>query len=138
MTRYILPLFSAFALYAVFYFSASNGLFQLIDDAVRANKLADTAYPLRTVYTGVEPVDRLLTVLVVFFWSALDGYNAGSVLHALYFAGAFGSAWVLVILEAWRVGNSWTVPALYVSFFLFSFSGIVITAEFIRSIMTII
>lgn len=67
---------------------------------------------LRTVYTGIDQVDRLLAVLTVFFWAVFDGSNPALTLHAVDFAGVFGAAWTLVMLEGWRRGNAWTIVAL--------------------------
>lgn len=112
--KLVLPLFSVFTLYAAFYFSFINGSHDLALQSVASKTLPGRNDPLRTVYTGLEPVDRLLTVLTVFFWPMTDGSTPTLTVHSLGFAGTFGSAWVLVTLESWRRGNAWTIAALYV------------------------
>jgi hypothetical protein len=113
--KYILPLLSLFALYATFFFSHANGSLELSHNSIESGHLPDlTKEPLRTVYTGIEPIDRILVILGTFFWPAFDGSNPSLTLHSICFAGAFGSAWVLVMLEAWRRGNAWSIVALYV------------------------
>lgn len=114
--KYILPLFSLFALYAIFLVAHTNGLRGLARASIAAKILPDPteSLPLRTVYTGIEPVDRILVTLTTFFWTVFDGSNPSLLLYCICFAGAFGSAWVLVTLESWRRGNAWRVAALYV------------------------
>ncbi|KAJ5577987.1 uncharacterized protein N7459_006951 [Penicillium hispanicum] len=109
--RFILFSLSAFALYAIFYFSYVNGLDALGRSAVASGKLPGTHEPLRTIYTGVELIDRLLSLLTVFFYPVLDGQDATLLLHSIGFSGAFGAAWTLVVLESWRKGNAGTVAA---------------------------
>lgn len=112
LIRHSLTLLSLFALYAIFYFAEINGLNKLAASTVEAGVLPNTTEPLRTVYTGIEPLDRLLTLLGTFFWPVVEGRNVTLTLHSVAFSGAFGAAWVLVMLEAWREGNSGTVAAL--------------------------
>lgn len=120
--KYILPLCSAFALYAIFFFSYQNGLHELGLKSVESGVLPGLNEPLRTVYTGVPKIDELLTVLTTFFWPAMDGSNPGLMLHTIGFSGTFGAAWILVTLESWRRGNSWTIAALYVFYRLITTS----------------
>ncbi|KAJ5915579.1 hypothetical protein N7466_011512 [Penicillium verhagenii] len=109
--RVILFSLSAFVFYAIFYFSYANGLDELGKQAVASGKLPGLNEPLRTVYTGVEPIDRLLTLLTTFFYPALDGQSPTLLLHSIGFSGTFGAAWTLVVLESWRKGNAGTVAA---------------------------
>ena len=109
--RYVLFSLSAFTLYAIFYFSHINGLDELGQKAIASGKLPGVGEPLRTVYTGIEPIDRVLTLLTAFFYPALDGQSATLLLHSIGFSGTFGAAWTLVVLESWRKGNSGTVAA---------------------------
>lgn len=109
--RVILFSLSAFVFYAIFYFSQVNGLHELSLKSVASGKLPGLDEPLRTVYTGVEPVDRLLTVLTTFFYPVLDGQSSTLLLHSIGFSGTFGAAWTLVVLESWRKGNAGTIAA---------------------------
>lgn len=95
-----------FAVFSIHVFSDNNGLFRLVEHSVETKALPGSGEPLRTVYTGIEPVDRLFSILTVFFIPVVDGSNPSLLLHSVAFTGAFGSAWVLVVLEAWRKGNS--------------------------------
>ncbi|KAI9038266.1 uncharacterized protein KD926_010922 [Aspergillus affinis] len=109
--KIILLLLSISVFYTIFYFAEINGAHKLSLDAIAAKKLPGTDETLRTVYTGFEGLDRLLTVLTTFFWPMADGSHPGLTLHSIGFSGTFGSAWVLVTLESWRRGNSWTFAA---------------------------
>ncbi|KAJ5938135.1 hypothetical protein N7454_004477 [Penicillium verhagenii] len=102
---------SAFVFYAIFYFSYVNGLDELGKQAVASGKLPGLNEPLRTVYTGIEAIDRVLTLLTTFFYPALDGQSPTLLLHSIGFSGTFGAAWTLVVLESWRKGNAGTVAA---------------------------
>lgn len=113
--KVFLPLLSVFALYAIFYFAEINGLHRLALEAIASRKLPGTNEPLRTVYTGVEPIDEVLAGLITFFWPATDGSSPAMTLHSIAFSGTFGAAWMLVTMESWRRGNAWTVAALYAS-----------------------
>ncbi|KAJ5204309.1 uncharacterized protein N7498_005188 [Penicillium cinerascens] len=109
--RYVLFSLSAFAFYAIFYFSYINGLDALGHKAIDSGKLPGVNAPLRTHYTGVEPIDRILSLLTVFFYPALDGQSPTLLLHSIGFSGTFGAAWTLVVLESWRKGNAGTIAA---------------------------
>lgn len=109
--RYVLFSLSAFVFYAIFYFSYINGLDELGRNSVASGKLPGTDAPLRTVYTGVEAIDHILTLLTTFFYPSLDGQSPTLLLHSISFSGTFGAAWTLVVLESWRKGNVGTIAA---------------------------
>ncbi|KAL6231537.1 hypothetical protein BDW75DRAFT_219913 [Aspergillus navahoensis] len=115
-TKLILPLLSALVFYTIFYLFEINGASKLVKESIASGKLPASDASLRKVYTGIAPLDELLTVLIVFFWPATDGSNVSLLVHALGFAGTFGSAWVLVTLESWRRGNAWKLVAFPVIF----------------------
>ncbi|ETN39184.1 uncharacterized protein HMPREF1541_05407 [Cyphellophora europaea CBS 101466] len=61
--------------------------------------------PMKQTYTGIGPVDRQLTVLVSFFYTAIDG-NRGDISVAFLSLGSHViGAWVLITLEGLRAGN---------------------------------
>ncbi|KAL4946542.1 hypothetical protein BDV06DRAFT_182384 [Aspergillus oleicola] len=109
--KLILPLLSLLVFYTIFYFGEINGASKLVKESIASGKLPGSDAPLRKIYTGVEPIDEVLTVLTVFFWPTVDGSNLSLLVHSIGFSGTFGSAWVLVSLEAWRKGNAWKVIA---------------------------
>jgi hypothetical protein len=110
--RPVLLLLSLSAFYFIWYFSDANGLRALGDAAIQSKKLPGLDEPLRTHYTGLPLLDRLLAALTTFFWVTTDGSQPGLVLHSIAFSGTFSSAWVLVTLESWRSGNAWTIAAM--------------------------
>lgn len=110
--KILLPLLSLSVFYTIFYYAEINGAHKLSLEAVGSKLLPETNEPLRTIYTGVEGLDRLLTVLTTFFWPMADCSHPALMLHSIGFSGAFGSGWILVTLESWRRGNSRTLAAL--------------------------
>ncbi|KAL4947030.1 hypothetical protein BDW69DRAFT_179164 [Aspergillus filifer] len=109
--KLILPLLSLLVFYTIFYFGEINGANKLVKESIASGKLPGSDAPLRKVYTGVEPLDEVLTLLTFFFWPTTDGSNVSLLVHSIGFSGTFGSAWVLVSVEAWRKGNAWKVVA---------------------------
>ncbi|KAJ5195261.1 uncharacterized protein N7498_008699 [Penicillium cinerascens] len=108
--RYILFSLTAFSLYAIWYLSYTNGTLKLNERAITFGKLQH-GEKLSTLYTGIEPVDQLLSVFTTFFYPAVDGHSPGLLLHAVLFSGTFGASWILTVLESWRSGNIGTVVA---------------------------
>ncbi|KAL4864444.1 hypothetical protein BDV12DRAFT_205682 [Aspergillus spectabilis] len=129
--KFLLPLLSVGVFYAIFYFAEVNGAHKLASDSVTTGRLPGSDAPLRKVYTGVGPLDELLTVLVVFFWPATDGSHLSLLVHSIGFSGTFGSAWVLICLESWRRGNAWTAVAFSV---VFGLTAQVLTIAFAGSL----
>ncbi|GKZ39405.1 hypothetical protein AbraIFM66950_000235, partial [Aspergillus brasiliensis] len=109
--KLILPLLSLFTLYAIWYYADANGLLELARQSIDRKTLPGSDAPLRTIYTGLPQLDHLLTTLTTFFWPTTDGSHPALTLHTLGFAGTFGSAWILITLESWRQGNTWTLAA---------------------------
>ncbi|KAL3486020.1 hypothetical protein BJX62DRAFT_216002 [Aspergillus germanicus] len=109
--KFFLPLLSVFVFYAIFHFFEVNGANKLVLESIEAKKLPASDAALRTVYTGIASLDELLAVLTVFFWPTTDGSNLSLLVHSIAFSGTFGSAWILVSLEAWRRGNAWRIVA---------------------------
>ncbi|OKL61251.1 hypothetical protein UA08_03389 [Talaromyces atroroseus] len=104
----LFPLFSVFASFAIFTFSKENGVLDLLEGFGKQKTLpsASGSEALKTSYTGIEAIDEILTVLTLFFAPVVDGSNASLALHSFAFSGAFGSAWILAVLESWRAGSS--------------------------------
>lgn len=110
--KLLLALLSLSVFYFIFYFADANGLRALGDAAQHAQTLPGLDVPLRTRYTGLAPLDQLLTTLTVFFWPVGDGSQPALTLHSVAFSGTFASAWILVTLESWRQGSAGTAAAL--------------------------
>ncbi|KAK2776636.1 hypothetical protein FQN53_002544 [Emmonsiellopsis sp. PD_33] len=113
---YLLPLLSAFALYAIFIFAHNNGLIDALKETIAAGTLPETDERLNLSMTGVKPVDILLGQFIPFFYAVVDGSSTSTMLHGAGFAGALGGVWALVMVEAFRQGNKSrlvAVPALF-------------------------
>lgn len=68
--------------------------------------LPGTSAPLKTVYTGIGPIDYQLTVLCVFFRSTMIGDHPEYSLHLYDFAFQFAVQYGLVVVEGSRPGNA--------------------------------
>jgi hypothetical protein len=66
---------------------------------------ASSSHALRTVYTGLRPVDEVLTNLVLFFWNVVDGTYPPIALFALWMAGQIVCVLVVTMLEGYRKVN---------------------------------
>lgn len=61
--------------------------------------------PMKQTYTGIGPIDKQLTTLVSFFYTAVDGNRADVSISFLALGGQVLAAWVLIYIESLRVGN---------------------------------
>ncbi|EXJ93081.1 hypothetical protein A1O3_01637 [Capronia epimyces CBS 606.96] len=64
-----------------------------------------TPAPMKQTYTGIGVVDKELTSLVSFFYTAIDGNRADVSLSFLYLGGQVLAAWALITTEGLRAGN---------------------------------
>ncbi|GJE93619.1 hypothetical protein PsYK624_097790 [Phanerochaete sordida] len=83
-----------------------------------AHVRATRAYPdgpaLRTVYTGLPPLDALLAALVAFFSATVDGADEPTRLFCVWFVPQLAPLLVLLHWEAGRVGGGWVArPTLF-------------------------
>ncbi|KAL4912801.1 hypothetical protein BDW62DRAFT_216053 [Aspergillus aurantiobrunneus] len=126
-----LSVFYCCLFYCCFYLTDANGTNALVADLIAAGKLPDSHVPLRTVYTGIAPLDEILTSLVVFLWPVTDGNSPGLALHTISFVGSVNATWALLVLEGYRKGNARTIVAFPV---LFALLGQFLTFAFATSI----
>lgn len=62
--------------------------------------------PLSPLLPGWHPtMDWQLKAHVVFLWSFVDGHRPDLALVLLEFVGAFGAAWMLIVMDSLRKGN---------------------------------
>jgi hypothetical protein len=106
---FTLLLTSAFGFYALWAFSASNGLFEYIPEMAKT-LFSDSKDP--ATLTGVTALDKQLKVLVSFFWPVIDGSSPDISLHALNFFFQVATLWLLLMVEGLRRGNDWKVVSL--------------------------
>jgi hypothetical protein len=60
---------------------------------------------MKQSYTGIGPVDNQLTILVSFFYTAIDGHRGDISLSFLCLGSHVIASWVLITLEGQRTGN---------------------------------
>jgi hypothetical protein len=60
---------------------------------------------MKQSYTGIGPVDNQLTILVSFFYTAIDGQRGDISLSFLCLGSHVIASWVLIALEGQRTGN---------------------------------
>jgi len=77
-----------------------------------AQTLLSSGIAYHNVYTGITQIDTILSILLTFFWTALDGEHPDVCLTSILFAGQAVAAWTLTMLEGVRTGNSGRVVSL--------------------------
>jgi hypothetical protein len=85
--------------------SATAAVKQVYGGVFREDLDPAASAPMKQVYTGVGPVDRQLTTLVSFFYTAVDGNRADVSILFSALGGQVLAAWVLINIEALRAGN---------------------------------
>lgn len=80
-------------------------------------KWPGTSQPHKRSFTGLKPIDEILLNLNPFFAHLVDGGNPSLSIWCLFFAGQYGVAWGLCVLESLRAGNKGRVISLYVLLF---------------------
>ncbi|KAK4943508.1 hypothetical protein LTR10_016999 [Elasticomyces elasticus] len=105
--KILLILLSIAGFWTLWAFPYQNGLLKILSQQNEPGAVipGPTAAPMKQTYTGIGPVDKQLTILVSFFYTAIDGNRADVSLSFLYLGGQVLAAWVLVIIESLRVGN---------------------------------
>jgi len=104
----VLTLFGGWCLHG---FSTSNSFFETIT-SLNEQALLPNGRSYHNVFTGVAPVDGLLSTLLTFFWPVVDGEHPDLCLTGILFGGQAVAAWTLTMLEGMRRGNSWRVVSL--------------------------
>ncbi|KAL2422020.1 hypothetical protein ABEF95_006494 [Exophiala dermatitidis] len=88
-------------------FPYQNGLLAILGKQSEPGAVipGPTPAPMKQTYTGVKVVDKQLTTLVSFFYTAIDGNRADVSLAFLYLGGQVLAAWILITIEGLRAGN---------------------------------
>jgi hypothetical protein len=98
-------------------FSTRNGLYDMIEahktQGILANGIKD---PYKSGFTGVAPLDSLISTLLLFFWPVANAgrESAGLSAMSVLFAGQGFAALTMVLVEGMRVGNKGKAVSLYV------------------------
>ncbi|KAI1609798.1 hypothetical protein EDD36DRAFT_444876 [Exophiala viscosa] len=105
--KILLILLSIAGFWTLWAFPYQNGLLKILSQQSEPGAVipGPTAAPMKQTYTGIGPVDKQLTVLVSFFYTAIDGNRADVSLSFLYLGGQVLAAWVLITIESLRKGN---------------------------------
>ncbi|CAG8112183.1 unnamed protein product [Penicillium olsonii] len=97
-----------------------NGTWTMVREAIIAKSIplpGRVEVPLRQVYTGLRPIDRILQSLVTVFLPAVAGTsNPGQALQSLYFLACILPIIAILTVEGYRPRNRWTLlasPALW-------------------------
>ncbi|KAL2802397.1 hypothetical protein BJX63DRAFT_437922 [Aspergillus granulosus] len=98
---------SAYAFYATWGISLLDGTLQHMLDHRGADVplIPGTQEPLRLHFIGIPPIDYWYTIMVLFFWQAVDGSHPSTSLTGIYFLGQLIGIWTLVYIEGYRIGN---------------------------------
>ncbi|KAI2464703.1 hypothetical protein F4781DRAFT_436167 [Annulohypoxylon bovei var. microspora] len=87
---------------------STNGLGKVLREVSGAGaELLGAPTPFKREFTGVQGLDRYLSVLVAFFASLVDDHGAGWEVTAFYVWGMaqFAAGWTVLVLEGRRSGN---------------------------------
>lgn len=87
-----------------------DALFHLRDNGPQL--LPGSSHPIRTWYTGIRPLDKLLTLSVVMFANVTDGTAPQLSLYGFYFTGQMASIFTVLIIEGLRDQNEKGVMSL--------------------------
>lgn len=117
LSRIIIPPFILVGIYCLHIFGEANGTFPLIVTHQEKRQLPTTAATVvrptfAESFTGFDPPDGLLSILVVFFWPLVNGENPGASLLSFLFAGQVVAHLAVVTLEASRKANIGRVISL--------------------------
>ncbi|ETI19342.1 hypothetical protein G647_09174 [Cladophialophora carrionii CBS 160.54] len=105
--KVLLILLSVAGFWTLWGFPYQNGLLKILGHQAEPGAVipGPTAAPMKQTYTGIGALDKQLTVLVSFFYTAIDGNRADVSLSFLYLGGQVLASWVLVMIEGLRNGN---------------------------------
>ena len=105
--KVLLILLSVAGFWTLWGFPYQNGLLKILgyQDEPGAVIPGPTPAPMKQRYIGIGVVDKQLTSLVSFFYTAIDGNRADVSLSFLYLGGQVLAAWVLISIEGIRNGN---------------------------------
>lgn len=90
-------------------YSADNGFFEIINRLTATKKptLPGSEIVMRTEWTGVQPIDEVLCSMIAFFWIVISGSSPTLSFQSVHFYGQGIATWLLMLVESFRVGNSW-------------------------------
>jgi hypothetical protein len=78
---------------------------------VRQTNVFPNGDHLAPYLTGVAYIDTRLKNVIIFVWPFVTGSQPDLSLVELGFSGAFGSSWLLIVLESVRIGSRGTLAS---------------------------
>lgn len=102
-----LLMMSALGFWTLWGFPYNNGLLKLLGQLSDSGaSIPGPVYaPMRQHYTGLKGLDKQITTLVGFFYTATDGNRIDIALTFLNLGSQVLAAWMLVTTESYRAGN---------------------------------
>ncbi|KAF2422158.1 hypothetical protein EJ08DRAFT_640974 [Tothia fuscella] len=108
-TSIVLAVYTIIGAITLHGFSVRNGFYDLVDTAAKQHFVPiDAVGKMKRSFTGVGPLDQLLSGLVGFFWPMVtkEQGNAGLSLMGLEFAGQGCALVTMIMIEGFRRGNN--------------------------------
>jgi hypothetical protein len=96
---------SAAAFYSLWIFMIQNGSFDALNVAVADGQFANGT-PLKTIYTGVPPIDAFLTTLVAFTYEVTSGQDTGAWLLMVDITSTLQTSLLWVLADSLRDGRT--------------------------------
>ena len=100
--------------YVLHGFAASNGLIHAFEELGEKITLSDGITTRGLEVTGAEELDKLLRLLLNFFWPVVNGQNTALSLHSFMFAGQGVALMAIQMIENKRHGNHTLLVSLSV------------------------
>ena len=88
-----------------------NGTIDAMEKAVQLQKFADGT-ALRTIYTGIPPIDHILATLVAFTFYATNGHDPASRLLYIDVLSTLQTGQLWCLIESLRFGRTTRLFAL--------------------------
>jgi hypothetical protein len=104
--RYIaFPILSAISTYYLWVVMGSNGAADALQATLAAGRYADGT-PLSASYTGIRPLDQLVSVIVAFEYPVTTGEDKPSWLLMLDIMSTLQTAMIWIFMDSMRKGRS--------------------------------
>ena len=100
----LLPIIAVISIYYLWILMLQNGTIDAMENAVQQQRFADGTR-LRTVYTGLGPVDHILSTLVAFTYYATIGDDQASRLLYIDVLSTLQTGQLWCLIESLRSGR---------------------------------
>lgn len=107
----VFPILAAAAIYCLWILMIQNGTVDAMGKAVQQQRFAD-GVPLRTVYTGLAPIDHALSTLVAFTYYPTNGKDQETRLLYIDILSTLQTGHLWCLLEGLRSGRTSTLFAM--------------------------